>query len=122
MNPVRIATVVEGHGEVESVPILLRRLAAEWDPTIGFQTFSPVRISRSKIVKPGELERAVKLASFKAEACGVLVIIDADDDCPAQLGPQLLTRAKVVVEDVAVIIAKAEFESWLIAAAPSIAG
>src|SRR5215469_12294378 len=100
MNPVRIATVVEGHGEVESVPILLRRFASNWDPTVGFQTFSPVRVSRSKIIKAGELERAAKLASLKAEGCGVLVIIDADDDCPADLGPQLLARARTVVDDV----------------------
>ena len=122
MTPVRIASVVEGHGEVESVPILLRRYAFEWDPSVAFQALTPVRVSRGKLVKPGELERAVRLASYKAEDCGVLVLIDADDDCPATLGPQLLGRAQAVLNNATVVIAKSEFESWFIAAAGSIAG
>ena len=122
MRPVRIASVVEGHGEVESVPILLRRYAFEWDPTVPFQALAPVRVPRGKLVKAGELERAVKLASYKAVGCGVLVLIDADDDCPATLGPQLLDRARVILRNVIVVVAKAEFESWFIASANSIAG
>ena len=32
MAPLRIACIVEGHGEVEAVPILIRRIAATIDP------------------------------------------------------------------------------------------
>jgi hypothetical protein len=55
---------------------------------------------------------------------GVLVVLDSDDDCPAQAGPNLLTRAAAVRVGlpIAVVLAKHEFESWFIAAAESIAG
>ena len=122
MSPVRVASVVEGHGEVEAVPLLLRRFAAQWDPSVPFEALKPVRIARSKLLKQGELERAIELAAYKAPEGGVLVLIDCDDDCPAQLGPTLLRRAVPVVHNAAVVIAKSEFESWFLAAAESIAG
>jgi Domain of unknown function (DUF4276) len=52
------------------------------------------------------------------------VLIDADDDCPAQLGPELLSRARTSRGDkrIAVILAKREFEAWYLAAAASLAG
>jgi hypothetical protein len=114
--------VVEGHGDVESVPILLRRCAVSWNPLIGFEAPKPVRIPRSKLLKPGELERGVELASYHAQGGGVLVLIDADDDCPATLGPQLLARARTVTQFATVVLAKSEFESWFLAAAASVAG
>jgi hypothetical protein len=52
----------------------------------------------------------------------VLVLLDADDDCPAQLGPRLLTWAGRGNLPVSVVLAKVEFEAWFLAAAASIAG
>ena len=72
---------------------------------------------------PGELERYVELAANKGGANGrVLVLLDADDDCPAELAPSLLTRAKAARHDrdIAVVMAKIEFETWFVGAAASI--
>ena len=57
-------------------------------------------------------------------AGGVLVLLDADDDCPAALGPALLERARAARSDVpiSVVLANREFEAWFIAAAESLAG
>lgn len=92
--PVTIASVVEGHGEVRAVPKLLHRIAAD----LGVQLLtpkSPLRIPRSKLVAPQGIEHAVNAkASEVAGAGGVLVLTDADDDCPAELGPQLLRRRR----------------------------
>src|SRR5688572_29082730 len=54
----------------------------------------------------------------------VLVVLDGDDDCPAQLGPVLLRRAEGACRTipVAVVLAKKEFEAWFIASAASLAG
>jgi hypothetical protein len=77
-------------------------------------------------VKIGELERAVELAHRKldGENGTVVVLIDADDDCPATLAPVLLARASGVRPGarVCVILAKHEYEAWLIAAAGSLSG
>ena len=55
---------------------------------------------------------------------GILVLIDADNACPAELGPQLLQRAQAARSDkrVTVVLANHEFEAWFLAAAPSLAG
>lgn len=89
-----VGCIVEGHGEVEAVPVLIRRIAAAVDPTLVLRIPHPIRIPRSRLVKPGELERAVELAARQVGARGaVLVVLDADDDCPAQRAPELLGRA-----------------------------
>lgn len=123
--PVRIGCVVEGHGEVESVPVLIRRIAQQFDPGLLVLIPHPVRVTKSRLLKPGELERAAELAVLNAGADGgVLVILDSDEDCPAQLGPELLERVRSARSDVlsAVVLARREFESWFLASAESLRG
>jgi hypothetical protein len=128
MSPV-IISIVEGHGEVEAVPLLIRRIALEQCvPPVSVITPRPIRVSRSKLVQPGELERAVTLALHQIDGDGaVVVVLDADDDGPATIGPVLLARAQVMAASranvpVRVVIAKAEFEAWFLAAAISLRG
>jgi hypothetical protein len=121
--PFVVAPVVEGQGEVAAVPLLVRRLTAEIDPDRPVEVRRPIRVARSKVTKPGELERHVALAAVSAGPAGaVLVILDADDDCPAKLGPELLGRSSGTHPDlpVAVVFAMREFESWFLAAAHSL--
>ena len=121
----RLACIVEGHGEVQAVPVLLRRLASALDPTLALQVEQPIRITKSKLLKAGELERAVELAARKVGGTGaILILLDSDEDCPALLGPDLLARACAVRGDVpmSVVLAKHEFEAWFLAAAESLRG
>ena len=121
----RIVTIVEGYGEVEAVPILLRRLAERLSPGFNVDVPRPIRIGRYKILKAGELERVVGLAARRAGTDGcILILLDAEDDCPAELGPELLRRARGerTDYDIRVVLAKAEYEAWFLAAGDSIAG
>lgn len=72
----------------------------------------------------GGLEKAVRIAIVQHCPDGVLVILDADNDCPATEGPKLLTRVRAVARDtpVGLVLAKCEFEAWFLAAAESLAG
>jgi len=120
---VQIACVVEGHGETSALPVLLRRIAAIIDTAIDLDIPNPIRIQRSKLQIPGELEKAVQLAAGKVAPHGrILILMDADDDCPATLAPALLDRAKASRSDlpIAVVVANREFESWFLAAAESL--
>jgi hypothetical protein len=122
---VRIGCIVEGHGECESVPILIRRIARRLDPGLVVQIPHPVRVTKSKLLKPRELERAVDLAAMSVGGNGgILVILDSDDDCPAELAPGLLARAQTARGDLpsAVVLPNREFESWFLAAAQSLRG
>jgi len=51
-------------------------------------------------------------------------MLDADDDCPATMGPELLKRARAAVPHtpVGLVLAKCEFEAWFLASAESLAG
>ncbi len=121
----RIVPIVEGRAEVESVPLLLRRLLFEelrrYDVTITH----PVRIGRLKILRAGELERALRLARLRTEGCdAILVVIDADDDAPCELGPRLLALAGQALAELPckVVLAKREFESWFLGSIESLRG
>ena len=126
MVPLYVACIVEGHGDVQAAPVLLKRLVRFVNPDVYAEVRHPLRVSRSRLVLPGELERAVELAGRGLRSFGVvLILVDSDDDCPKELAPALLERARQVARDrwrVSVILAKSEFETWFIAAAESIAG
>ena len=120
-----VSCIVEGHAEESALPILLRRLWQELVPNLDLRIVRPIRRSRKKLIKPNELEKAVDFAARQVmPPRAVLVLIDADDDCPAELGPQLVLRAKQARSDVAtgVVLAKREFEAWFLAAIESLGG
>ncbi|HEV8651360.1 MAG TPA: DUF4276 family protein [Actinomycetes bacterium] len=120
-----IACIVEGHGEVQALPLLLRRVAAEVDPGVYLVVPSPYRVNRSALLRPGILEEVARIQGNRVTGTGgVLLLIDADDDCPADLAPELLVRTMTAQPDgrVAVVLANREFEAWFLAAAPSLAG
>ena len=117
-----IVPIVEGHGEVAAVPLLLRRIACEM---LQFEVDvkKPIRLPKQKLQKAGELERALDLATQKCEGpCGILVLLDADEDCPREIGEQVLNRAATArpYANVQVVLAKAEYEAWLLGAVESL--
>ncbi len=122
----KIGCIVEGHGEEQAVPVLLRRFAAErFDPPRGIEAPAMLRVSKDKLKKPGELERSVELMARRLGGRGsILVLLDADDDPACTLGPALLARARVARPDLAigVVLANREFEAWFLASLESLAG
>jgi hypothetical protein len=122
--PPRLACIVEGQGDVISIPIIVRRVAAAAGVPF-VEVRRPFRIARSRAVRPGEIERAVQFSGRSPERPnGVLVVLDADDDVPCHLGPLLLQRAVAAQADIAsaVVIATKEKEAWFIAAIESLRG
>ena len=94
-------------------------------PGCPVQFVRPIRVQRQRVLKAGELERALDLAARQAGTGGcVLILLDAETDCPRELAPNLLRRAREARgdRDIRVVLAKAEYEAWFLAAADSIAG
>ena len=121
----KLIAIVEGHGDVQAVPVLLRRVLYEKLQIFDIEVAPPIRISKNKLLKQGELERGVEFAARRTSPTdGIIVLFDADGDCPAQLAPEVVVRAKKCRPDrrISVVIAKSEFESWFVAAAESLAG
>ena len=121
-----IYPIVEGHGEVAAVPILLRRFAHEVLATYEFNVLHPHRLPKGRMGVAPHLEKAVTLARLKLDQCdgahAVLIVRDADDDCPGQGAPELLARAARVAAPipVSVVFAKSEYETWFLAAVRSL--
>ena len=125
MSEIAIASIVEGHGEIEAVPVLVRRVALDLDPGLVPRILKPQRLPASLLLKAGELERSVELAGRKVgDLGGVVVVLDCDwhGSCPATDGPALLARARATRGDlpISVVLARMEFEAWFLAAAESI--
>ncbi len=136
MRWVALGLVVEGHGEVQALPVLLRRIARKVAPEAHVILAKPVRVPKGKLLRDEkELLRAARLAERKAAAAasdrtfqdipatvGILVLVDADQDCPAEVGPVWRKRLEERFPDhpVAVVLAKREFESWFVAGASSL--
>jgi len=121
---ITLASVVEGHGEVLALPLLMRRVAQAAAPALAITAPTPFRLPRGKFHSPGELERAVAVASRRVgDTGGVMVVLDADDDCPVELADALLPRASAAAVHacpVAVTVVQREFEAWFLAALPSL--
>lgn len=119
-----ISLIVEGHGDCFAVPQLLRKVAHDLGYFQELNIAKPFRLSRGKIVKEDELIRAVDLMSRKAGEDGVvLIIFDADDDCPVELAAMIkgwLDKRPDL--KACVVVANREFECWYIACAEALRG
>jgi len=126
MSPLFIAPIVEGKGEVEAVPKLLHRLYRQ-DPRPGVLVVNPaIRVNSGSFLNDDAyFRRYVELGARKAQAQPrgrVLILLDCEDDAPCRLGPALLERARRIRPETrfTVILAHREYETWFLAAAPSL--
>ena len=118
---ITIASIVEGHGEARALPVLLRRIAA--GRTVNAPR--PFRVGRQNFLKPNELERSVEFVANRSGMDGkILILLDANSDCPKTLAAEILERAQKARSDrtIRVVLAKMEYEAWFLAAAESVAG
>ena len=121
-----VASIVEGDGEVAALPVLLRRLMAWRTPDVAVRIVMPIRVYKDRFLnRPEEFTRHLLLAASKCGEMGwILILLDADDDCPASRGREILERAKGIVPHrrVVVVLANREFEAWFIASAATLDG
>ena len=130
MSRLRVAPIVEGHGDVQAVRVLLERIWHEMLSGEHLEVLRPIRQPRSRLIQEEHLKRAVDLAARKLlneprpdHRTMVLVLLDANDGPVCTLGPQLLAWAHEARTDVdaACVLANKEYETWFVAAADSLA-
>ena len=125
MTRLAIYPIVEGHGEVESIRILLTRIWTELLRQEYVEVLRPLRVPRSKIVKSPEIRRAVelgrrKLQSSSADRRLVLVLFDADSDLPCKIAPDVQAMVSDAGVDFSIVVANLEYETWFVGAAESL--
>lgn len=121
-----IVCIVEGPGDADAVPRLINRWLRRRNVDRHFRAIEPAIKTGGKEritadVRPGRddlgIENWIKKALKADRLAGVIVILDADEDCPAFLGPALLARARKVAPHVplSVVVARKMLESWILA-------
>jgi hypothetical protein len=110
----KIQSLVEGHGEVKALPVLLRRLL-DASGVYDFAVDKPVLATRPDLTREISLRHLIRRSLTQRECSGILVLFDGDDDCPKELAPKIQSWAQDEAGDVPclVIIAHREYEAWL---------
>ena len=118
-----IQPIVEGHGEVAAIPVLLRRLRDETQD-FSLDVNAPIRRRRSELVRESELRRSIQLARLQPDLGAILILFDSDDDCPKTLVRDLQEWASSEATPVPclVVMAHREYEAWFLAAIESLRG
>lgn len=119
----RIQPIVEGHGEVAAVPILLRRLRDE-ARAFNVEIGRPIRRPVSDLIRKEGIQRAVRLARIQPECGAILVLFDSEDSCPKTLAPRLQRWASEAAVRIpcGVVLAHREYEAWFLASLKSLRG
>lgn len=120
----KIVPIVEGDGEVDAVPALLSKLLAEmqrFDIYVGDVANAH---GCGNLTRPGGVERFVGNACTKSDCGAVLILMDADKQCPVELARSLSQRVEAVGVrfPVVTVIAKCEYEAWFLASLETIVG
>lgn len=127
MNEIHVAAIVGGEGEVESVPILFRRIAETLDPGMIVHVKPPLRVPESRLKRAGELEKHVEFSARRVgRHGGIFILLDCDwpGGCPKNDAPAWLQRARSARPDmeISLVLANREYEAWFLAAAESLRG
>jgi hypothetical protein len=131
-----LAPIVEGQTEERSVGRLLQRI---WTELLGsserLQVLQPSRGKRDAMIsqKKPDLGHKIGQASIKLahqlrrapDGRGfLLLLLDAEGDCPKVLAPRLLRAAQKAGgnANIACVLAKRMLENWIVAGATTLAG
>ena len=109
--------IVEGHGDVDSFPILAGKIAG-W---LGEPCYlsKPIRGGEwRKLRRAGELEKLVDLACTRDGVQRVLFVVDLDDDCPIEEKQKVESRRVALSQrygvDIQICFSMREFEAWIL--------
>lgn len=109
-----IVAIVEGDGELYALPGLLRRIL--WHRLYRYDI--AIRKTIAANGKPDLLKKFEAYLEYALlEDCdAILVLVDADEECPFQQAPNLSARAAALNlgVPVAIVYAKSEYETWFI--------
>jgi hypothetical protein len=133
----RLVLFVEGEGDVEAVPPLVKRLLTDhglWEPL--FLDPDPIQVDSLQLLLRDQAKnwrRLLEVGVKRGRLGGVLLLLDGDIRpvkgkvfCATEAARELSRQARAVgggsLFSVASVFALREYESWLIACAEAVAG
>ncbi len=124
----KIYVIVEGDGEVQAAPLLIRRILHEYFEYYELQNVESINAhSNDNITKHNGLETLLEHTRQKSDCVGVIVLLDAERthyQCVVSLITNLSGRAKNLglPFPVALVCACCEYESWFLGSIHSLEG
>ena len=118
-----IVPIVEGPGDKDAAPILLRRLLHERMCRYDIGVLQPkMAKGRPRLIQ--YMESFLGYARITPGCDAILVLLDADKKCPREFGVELAHRAggAGVGIPIAVVCANPEYENWFLASDDAFAG
>lgn len=111
----RPVVIVEGHGDVDSIAALLRRISYHHQCFELNPVSPPIRGGAlGKFRNPEQLGRYVRLAALRPDADSILIAVDCDDDCAKveveAMSKMLMPLATELKKKIAVSFFVKEFE------------
>jgi hypothetical protein len=124
-----IKPIVEGHGEVLALPVLLRRIAGEcfnlWSvPLLHTGRYPAGRLLRKENESwvPGpDCSKAGQHARNEGATC-ILILLDLDDECPKEVYESIFPTLvnSTGMDPSCLVFAKCEYEAWFLASAETL--
>jgi hypothetical protein len=124
-----IKPIVEGHGEVAALPVLLRRVAGECFGIWNVPLLRPGRYPATRLLRrengvwtPGpDFAKAGQHALNEGATC-ILAVLDLDDGCPKVVYESLVASlgAATGLSPSCLVLAKCEYEAWFLASCESL--
>ncbi len=120
----KIVPIVEGDGEEKAVPALLSKLLAEMQRFDIYVGDTANAHGCGNLTKPNGIEGFVRNAWTKRDCGAILILMDADKQCPIELALHLSQRvdAMGIRFPVVIAVAKCEYEAWFLASLETITG
>ena len=116
-----IQPIVEGKGEIEAVPLLCRRFL---DALGAYQVKinRPIKRNRHQLIDHTELSKSIEIALEQPNCQAILILFDADGDCPKKVVENLKQKAIDFSRGTPceVVVACQEYESWFLASLESL--
>lgn len=119
----KIVPIVEGDGDFQAVPILLRRVLAEQLHLYTWEVARPKKANSLSALRK-RLSDYIQYAQMEPDCGAILILLDLDDGCPKEQAVQLVEQIKkeYLKYPVAVVLVHREYEAWFLASAESLRG
>jgi hypothetical protein len=119
----KIVPIIEGDGDFQAVPILLRRILTEELNLYTWEVARPKK-ANSLTALQKRLSDYIQYAQIEPDCGAILILLDLDDGCPKEQAVQLVEQIKkeYLKYPVAVVLAHREYEGWFLASAEALRG
>lgn len=117
----KIVPIVEGDGELDAIPVLLRRILHENFQVFDWEIGKPKK-AHSLPAFRRRLSDFIRYSQIEPDATHILIVMDLDDGCPRE---ELLSLVEEIRQTspqipVLVVLAHREYEAWFLASLPSL--